>query len=164
MVIRKTTVKDIDIVMHIYEEARQFMRETGNAKQWGNIYPEQTLIEKDIQNDHSYVCLDATGNIIATFYFVIAEEPTYNIIEKGTWLNNEPYGVIHRIAKQKGSKGIASFCIKWCFEQCRTIRIDTHRDNIVMQELLKKLGFKYCGIIHLLNGDERLAFQKTNTE
>mgnify|MGYP003296922186 CR=1 FL=1 len=39
------------------------------------------------------------------------------------------------------------------------IRIDTHHDNVVMQRLLKKLGFQYCGIIHLENGDPRLAFQ-----
>ena len=39
-------------------------------------------------------------------------------------------------------------------------RQDTHRDNHILQHILKKHGFQYCGIIYLLNGDERLAFQK----
>ena len=42
----------------------------------------------------------------------------------------------------------------------RNIRIDTHRDNRIMQHVLEKFGFTYCGIIYLLSGDERLAFQK----
>ena len=40
------------------------------------------------------------------------------------------------------------------------IRIDTYRDNQIMQHVIKKYGFGYCGIIFLANGDERLAYQK----
>jgi hypothetical protein len=29
-----------------------------------------------------------------------------------------------------------------------------------MQHNIQKHGFVYCGIIHLLSGDERLAYQK----
>ncbi len=39
------------------------------------------------------------------------------------------------------------------------IRIDTHRDNKIMQNALHKKGFSYCGIIHCWNGSERLAYQ-----
>jgi hypothetical protein len=159
MFIRQTTLQDVNIIMRIYEQARQFMREAGNANQWGGAHPEKILIEADIQNGNSYVCIDADGNIVATFYFAIAEDPTYKKIE-GAWLNNEPYGVIHRLAKIKNIKGVGSFCIEWCFEQYHNIRIDTHHDNIAMQKLLKKLEFNYCGIINLLSGDERMAFQK----
>ena len=35
-----------------------------------------------------------------------------------------------------------------------------HEDNIIMRKGLEKHGYQYCGIIHLLNGDERMAFQK----
>ena len=38
--------------------------------------------------------------------------------------------------------------------------IDTHRDNKIMQHNILKHGFTYCGIIYLLSGDERLAYQK----
>ena len=33
-----------------------------------------------------------------------------------------------------------------------------------MQHNIEKHGFTYCGIIHLANDDERLAYQKMNTE
>ena len=46
--------------------------------------------------------------------------------------------------------------LAWSFSQIDNIRIDTHRDNKPMRHLLEKYGFTYCGIIYLLNGDERL--------
>ena len=58
------------------------------------------------------------------------------------------------------SKGVANACLQWCYEQIPNLRADTHRDNHILQYILKKHGFKYCGIILLANGDERLAFQK----
>ena len=58
------------------------------------------------------------------------------------------------------SKGVASACLQWCYRQIPNLRADTHRDNHILQYILKKYGFQYCGIIYLLNGDERLAFQK----
>ena len=40
------------------------------------------------------------------------------------------------------------------------IRIDTHKDNKIMQGLLARHGFSYCGIIYLKNGSPRLAYQR----
>ena len=58
-------------------------------------------------------------------------------------------------------KGTASLCIEWCLKESGgDLRIDTHRDNIPMQKLLEKNGFVQCGIIHLSNGDERIAYEK----
>ncbi len=70
------------------------------------------------------------------------------------------YGVIHRIASSGVCRGAASFCLKWALAQCGNVRIDTHRNNQVMQNLLRKNGFSYCGIIFTEDGSERLAFQK----
>ena len=50
--------------------------------------------------------------------------------------------------------------MQWAFSEYPNVRIDTHEDNYVMQNMLKKLGYTYCGIIHLENGDPRLAYQK----
>ena len=58
-------------------------------------------------------------------------------------------------------RGVAATCISWCLEKCGNIRIDTHRDNKVMQNILQKLGFTCCGVIYLENGAERLAYQYT---
>ena len=61
-------------------------------------------------------------------------------------------------ARSKAKGGIR--CLQWCYRQIPNLRADTHRDNHILQHILKKHGFQYCGIIYLLNGDERLAFQK----
>ena len=165
MEIRHATVQDLDAMMEIYAYAREFMAATGNAKQWGATnWPPKLLIEKDIENGDSYLCVDSE-KILAVFYYKYGKDidPCYLQIEGGAWLDDSPYGVIHRIASAKGTKGAGTFCINWAFEQCGHLRIDTHGDNIVLQNLLKKLGFTYCGVIHIVeDNDPRLAFEKTN--
>ncbi|MDF2542912.1 MAG: Acetyltransferase, family [Herbinix sp.] len=159
MNIRKTEGKDLDQVMSIYESARQYMRENGNPNQWMNGYPSRELIQEDMKKQCSYVCLDE-DEIVGVFRFTKGVDPTYIHIYEGNWLNNEPYGVVHRIASAHRKKGVASYCLQWCQEQCNNVRIDTHRNNTSMQNLLLKNGFHYCGIIYLEDGDERLAYQK----
>ncbi|HHV84340.1 MAG TPA: GNAT family N-acetyltransferase [Petrimonas sp.] len=160
MRIRPARHADLPRLMQIYETARRFMQQTGNAGQWVDGYPKEELIVHDIEQGHSYVCLDENNGITGTFYYIFGEEPTYLNIYEGSWLNDEPYGVIHRIASSGKQKGVAETCIRWCLEECKNIRIDTHRDNKVMQNILQKLGFTRCGIIYLENGAERLAYQR----
>jgi hypothetical protein len=109
----------------------------------------------------SYVCCDG-DEVVATFYFEMnADDPTYRKIYDGEWKNDEPYAVIHRIAVKYQGRGIVGFCYDECFKLFPNLKIDTHKDNIPMQKSLINAGFEYCGIIHLANGDERLAYQKT---
>ena len=161
MTIRKTEINDIDRVIEIYEDGRQYMRANGNLEQWNNNYLSREVVAEDISNGCSYVVIDDTTNeIIAVFAFLPGPDVTYNKIYNGSWPNNKDYCVIHRIAVSVHRKGVASFVYSYCLDKCDVIRIDTHKDNIPMQNSLKKNGFNYCGIIHLLSGDERLAFQK----
>jgi len=134
------------------------MQRSGNPDQWGNVHPPRDLIISDIEAGTSYVC-ECDGKIEAVFYFNIEVEPTYAEID-GKWLNDEPYGVVHRIASARSGTGAGAFCLEWCFEQCGNLRIDTHCDNKPMLGLLEKLRFSYCGIIWVENGDERKAYQK----
>lgn len=157
--IRKSTKDDIDRILQIFEDAREFMKQTGNPNQWSGGYPPESLILQDIDNGDSYIC-EKDGVIVGTFYYKQGEDPTYKEIYDGQWLDNKPYGVVHRIATAKGTRGVGSFCLDWSFNQTKNIRIDTHRDNLPMQRLLTKQGFKRCGIIYLDNGDERIAYQK----
>ena len=91
-------------------------------------------------------------------------EPHYLDIEEGAWRDESPYGVVHRIAADGSEKGVGTFCIQWAYEQCGHLRIDTHGDNTVMQNLLKKLGFVHCGTIYVEeDNDPRLAFEKSST-
>lgn len=157
--IQKTRPEQLQEVLDIYEGARRFMAEHGNPSQWGTSDPPSDRVRRDIEEGTSYVCMDG-DEIAAVFFFQEMEDPTYRHICEGQWINDRPYGVIHRIAAGGKGKGAGSFCVNWAFEQCGNVRIDTHRNNTVMQNMLKKNGFVYCGIIYLENGDERLAFQK----
>lgn len=162
LVFRKATINDLDEIMTIYSDAREFMRNSGNKDQWTNGYPQRKLTETSISDGDLYVCVDDEA-ILCVYYFKIHVDPTYVKIYNGNWLNDEPYGVIHRIAVAKSARGrkIASKVFEECLKHSKNLRIDTHRANTPMQRTLEKNGFKRCGIIHLENGDERLAFQKS---
>ena len=161
MRIRKTEINDIVRVLEIYENGRQYMRQNGNLEQWNNNYPSKEVVDEDISNGWSYVVIDEdTSEIIGVFAYLPGPDITYRKIYEGKWPNDKDYYVIHRIAVAVHRRGVASFIYEYCLKNSDVIRIDTHNDNIPMQNSLKKNGFSYCGIIHLLNGDERLAYQK----
>ena len=145
----------------IYTDARRFMREAGNPTQWAQEYPNKESVLADIENGVGYVCEDG-GEVVAVFMFAEGPDPTYDVIYDGAWQNDEPYAVIHRIAVAEGAhgRGVAGFCFAECFRRFPNLKIDTHRDNIPMQRALSRAGFVRCGIIHLANGEERVAFQK----
>lgn len=163
MEIRKTAVSDLETVMDIYAGARAFMVATGNPRQWAaRSWPPRELILQDISRGMSYVCVES-GRIQAVFFYNYGDDidPTYRRIDDGAWLADGPYGVVHRIAARAGT-GAGKFCIRWAFEQCGHLRIDTHGDNTVMQKVLAGLGFTRCGIIHIEeDNDPRIAFEKT---
>ena len=165
MKIRKSTEQDLNRIMEIYSFARQFMAAHGNPDQWGPTnWPPEALIRKDIAEGNSYVCVNDSEYVIGTFFFICGEdiEPTYRKITEGKWLDDSPYGVVHRIASDGSEKGIGAFCINWAYEQCGHLRIDTHGDNIVMQNLVRKLGFVHCGTIYVEEDNApRLAYEKS---
>ena len=159
MEIRKTTLSDLDRVMTIYKKARQFMRAHDNPTQWLGGKPTRQQVEEDIAKGQSYVCVNE-GRIAGVLCFFIGNDPTYKTIYDGNWLNDSPYAVVHRIASSGEFKGTGTFMMEWAFSQYGNVRVDTHEDNYVMQNMLRKLGYTYCGVIYLDNGDPRLAFQK----
>ena len=101
-----------------------------------------------------------SGTILATMAFIPGPDPTYARIYDGHWLDGSPYHVIHRIAVREPGHHAAARLLEWAFTQTSCIRIDTHKDNVIMHHILSKHGFTRCGVIHLLNGDPREAFQK----
>ena len=159
MIIRKTRYSDIDDVMEIYALARAFMRDSGNATQWSSGYPTREIVEGDVESGNGFI-VEENGEVIGAFFFRIDVDPTYVKIYDGEWLNDREYGVIHRIAVKYQGRGIVNFVYNHCFNLINNLKIDTHRDNLPMQKSLSKNGFKYCGIIYLESGDERIAYQK----
>ena len=159
MNIRKSSINDLDEIQRVYACARQFMKNTGNPNQWRDSHPALELILGDFENGTGYV-IEHEGKICGVFAYIPGEDPTYGYIEGGEWLNDAPYGTIHRIASDGTQGGIVAFATEYCRKINPNIRIDTHEDNKVMQHVLSKLGFKKCGIIYLLNGEPRIAYQR----
>lgn len=160
IVIRESTVDDIPALIGIFSSARKYMRANNNFNQWNDAYPRETDILTDIAYGNSYVGTDAEGEIVMTFAFIKGEDPTYKIIFDGEWLNDQPYGTIHRIASNGKISGVLKAACEYCFKKTENIRIDTHEDNLPMLRALQNLGFQRCGIIHCRDGSPRIAFQK----
>jgi len=158
--VRAARTADTDAIMDVLEAAKKIMRSDGNLNQWINGYPSREVILNDIKNGNGYVLVEGES-VVSYFAFIASPEPTYNIIVGGKWLSDTtPYHVVHRIGSYPHIHGTFKAIMDWCFSKDSNIRIDTHRDNKIMQHCISRYGFTYCGIIYLESGDERLAYQK----
>jgi ribosomal protein S18 acetylase RimI-like enzyme len=167
MKIRRSTSDDIPNIISIIDDAKEYLA-SQKIDQWQNGYPNSKQIEEDIKNGESYVVLNDENRVMATSMFTTNSEPTYKVID-GNWIINETikYGVIHRMAIKKEFRklGLATILFDEFHQQLKnqniqSLKIDTHEENIGMQSLIKKLGYRYCGIIYTDYGAKRLAFEK----
>lgn len=165
MLIKQANMDNIEEILTIYKEAREYMALNGNKDQWGDNYPPRKLIEEDITLGKCYIAYDK--EICGVFYFAIENDPMYEVIKDGEWLNDNNYAVVHRIAVSKNThnKGIASQCIDYAVEICKQnnifdLRMDTHKDNCPMQRFLEKKGFERCGMVFVEDGSQRIAYHK----
>ena len=160
MDVRLAKISDLEEILSVLDAAREIMRFSGNSGQWVNGYPSKEVILRDIAQGVGYV-LEQEGLTAGYFAFIPSPEPTYALIEGGNWLDaSGSYHVIHLIGSLPQVHGVFNSIMDFAFSQDRNIRIDTHRDNLIMQHNLAKHGFVCCGIIYLESGDERLAYQK----
>ena len=160
--IRKALYEDLPRIEEIYAYARKFMAENGNPNQWGTNTPPTDQLKDDIQKGDLYV-LTHKDMIHGVFYFFIGPDPTYGEIEDGSWRSDTTYGTIHRIAGD-GSGGVLAAAVAFGKQLINHIRIDTHHDNKVMQKAVLKYGFCRSGIIHLEDGDPRIAYDLLTEE
>lgn len=154
--IRKAVPEDMPQILSIYASARQFMAENGNPNQWGTTNPPQSQLMQDIADGTLYVMESDT--IHGVFFFSLGEDPTYQKIYEGSWGSDAPYGTIHRIAGD-GSGGIVGTAVAFAKQFISHLRIDTHKDNQVMQHVLEKQGFSRRGIIYIADGSPRVAYE-----
>lgn len=157
LTIRLCAPADVGTVTAIYDSARRYMRAAGNLKQWADGYPARADVEADLRAGNLYVG-ELAGEIVMVFAFIVGEDPTYAVIEDGAWLNDAPYGTIHRIASAGRRGGMLAACVEFCLRRVDNLRIDTHADNRPMLAAIARSGFERCGIIHCRDGSPRLAF------
>ncbi|MBT7705618.1 MAG: GNAT family N-acetyltransferase [Polaribacter sp.] len=168
MKIKLSTLENIPEIMTIIKDAKELLASL-KIDQWQNGYPNAAQVEQDILKGESYVVLSDENQVIATSMFTTNKEPTYQIIEEGSWKVDETknYGVIHRMAikKEYRKQGLATLLFDEFHQQLKSkniqsLKIDTHEENLGMQALIKKIGYQYCGIIYTNYGAKRLAFEK----
>ena len=114
--------------------------------------------------------------ICGTFSVRFGEDPMYRVIEDGRWLSDGPYVAIHALASDGTARGIYEVALRFAEEHpsrylagqaaepdepVPALRVDTHRNNVIMQRKFRASGFTYCGIVHMvIDGTERLAYEK----
>lgn len=158
--LKKATLSDLPAIMQVLEAGRDIMLASGNPNQWAKGYPTEEMVRGDIGPGYGKV-MEEDGRIVAYFACIPSPDPTYAVIEGGAWLDDEkPYHVIHRIAKLPDVQGVFQTMMAYLDGITDNIRIDTHKENTIMQHNLDRYGFKYCGIIHIASGAERLAYQR----
>ena len=168
----KAKRKDIYEIMQIIDDAKNYLK-SQNLKQWNQAdgYPTETDLLKDIENETCYLYIE-DNNIIGTMSIIEKTDENYNEIN-GSWLTNNTYASIHRIAI-KNTHHKKNVGVKMLLEaeeivkekNIYSIKIDTHNKNIPMTKTILKAGYTYCGNITLKRSKEdnlRDAYEKKLT-
>jgi len=164
MKIMKAKINDVTKIEKLIKEAKLYLKEN-NVDQWQDGYPNSKIILNDINLKNGYILKD-DKEIVAYFAIDLFEDPNYQEID-GKWLNNGDYASLHRlcIANKYRGKGISDDIftfVKGYVKNHRiyNIKIDTHKDNLVMKKIIENQGFEYCGIITLKRDKSlRMAYQ-----
>ncbi len=160
--VRAATESDLPAIFEIYGEARTFMRLTGNTSQWVGGYPSEDTLRADIASGNLFVTEDE-GVLHGAFALFPEGDPAYDKAA-GVWENTLPYAAIHRVASRGTRGGVLKACIRYAHSVCPNLKIDTHKENLVMQAALAKLGFRACGVFDIPDVGERILFQRFEKE
>ena len=157
--VRNARLDELNKINHLYDLSKEFMYKNNNFTQWNKDYPNIEVALNDLNKNSLYVII-YKEEIIGVFTLILDIDETYNLVKDK--INNSPYGVIHRIASNFKFKGIFNIVLKYSLTKINHLLIDTHKDNLIMLNLIKKAGFKALGIIYTDN-TPRIAF-KLNIE
>lgn len=103
LLFRPTLPDDLERICTIIRQAQAQMRLRG-SRQWQNGYPAAAHITDDIDRGYGHVLCTHTGLVVAYGAVVFDGEPAYAEID-GTWLDQAPYVVLHRLAVAQEVKG-----------------------------------------------------------
>ncbi|WP_348535301.1 GNAT family N-acetyltransferase [Lactobacillus sp. ESL0785] len=152
--IRWAEAKDLPAMMAIIAQAKQLLKSDGSP-QWQDGHPNEEMFKADIAQKRAYVLI--VGQEVAGVA-VLQTTPELSYVQiDGAWRNSTmPYATIHRIAFSDKYRGqhlgqifISNLLSRGQFLGFHNFRIDTHALNKRMQGLIKKVGYHYCGIIHV---------------
>ncbi|AKV56111.1 hypothetical protein AB656_03685 [Bifidobacterium actinocoloniiforme DSM 22766] len=180
---------DTASIESVFARARQAMVEAGNPNQWGAKYPYPDTISGDISGRHAMLLVDDMADgaqaapgasverpeleerrgeherVIGVFALFDGVDPAYGQIE-GSWLDDDPYMTVHRVASSGEAKGVAADILSWCMRHHSNVRVDTGLQNHAMQHILESNGFTRCGLITMHDSRDpstehtRIAYQR----
>ncbi|MBS5633594.1 MAG: GNAT family N-acetyltransferase [Clostridiales bacterium] len=155
---------DEALCMEIIADGRQFQQEQGFV-QWTEAYPALPDIAEDIKTQRAYL-LREDGEVLGYLCLDFDGEPAYDAITGGSWLCDEPYAVLRRLALNARGRGrgltrvLFDLAAERSREQgIRCLRADTDPENARMQHILEKVGFEKRGII-IFQGSGKFAYEK----
>ncbi len=161
--LEQVKMQDIEIAVSIINDGREYLKQQG-IDQWQGEYPNKENIKQDIICNRGYFVVDGSHKL-AYMCIDFEGEPAYKNI-KGQWKSEGDYAVIHRLAasKQKAGRGLSDTIIELVEKLCKqkginSIRVDTDNKNKIMQHILQKNGFIYCGTVWFADSD-KIAFEK----
>lgn len=163
MTFRRATINDIDTISQIILAASQRLGRAG-VDQWQRGYPNRGSVEADVEAQVGRVVVADNGEIVAYGALIYTGESAYDDLTGGEWLTDGEYAVIHRlcVAEKFVGQGFSrEFMLSAEAEAAcyvPAMRIDTHPDNMIMQSLIRSLGYTYCGDVVIES--RRLAYEK----
>ena len=166
---RPAVMEDVPRILEIVQAARESLGRFG-IDQWQGPYPGAERFEEDIRLNQCFI-VEHAGDTGAFFVLSTLPEPSYDDITDGKWSADVPCCVLHRaaVAREYRGSGMSQALMRCADEQARRyglkcIRVDTHRKNKPMQNLLRESGYRYRGNI-LVDAEpghdpHRQAFEK----
>lgn len=153
----RATENDLPSIMAITNQAKAFLKSQG-VDQWQDGYPFIEDFKQDIQKQELFV-FRLDGEVAAYAALIAGPDEHYELIEDGEWLNQEgPYYAIHRVAVSENFRGqrVAQHLFELSLDylhsndpSVKSVRVDTHPENRIMQHVLTKVGFKRTGNVYM---------------
>jgi len=140
--IRKAIESDVIGCRLLADYANELMLKRNNP-QWSCGYPQIEILYDDVKKEQLYVAYE--GNELIGM--VVIQKSKDEIYEKYDFWSDGPYLSVHRIVSKRS--GLGKYFINMAIDMAKEIganvRLDTHKKNVHMQELVKSLGFVEVG-------------------
>ena len=166
---RPSRAEDEEAVALIFRQARNYLKKH-RVDQWQAGYPDEGAFREDLAREEGYV-LCCAGRVGAYFCLSRRPDPAYEGLTDGKWRSGEDACVLHRgcVAAEFRGRGLSdrlfaeAEALVLSFGR-DALRVDTHRHNEGMKQLLRRRGFRYCGNILITEAEghdrRRQAFEK----
>lgn len=166
---RTLTLSDLDEVFALCIEAKETLAQR-KVNQWQSGFPNRESLREDLESGECFAFCK-NGRIAAFTRLSFENEEEYEHLKSGVWLTHGTrYATIHRtvVSAPYRSTGLSDRLFESAVRRarlasCKSIRVDTHRDNSAMRALILRQGFSECCTFLLPYPDaspERIGYEK----